>query len=471
MELVLLLGLCGLHFITGAGILRLFGLREQDPLVRVALYVITGIIIASVSCFALQLVYIPLTVINVYGTLLGLALLLNAGRIAVYKRRRLPRMFPVAVRLYEWPFILFIGYALIGSAWRCYYLPPQARDLMSGPEAIAAFALKEYTFINSIFRTNLESTNNQFKSPFLHSLLLIYKMAGFKYGGLWLSQISFCFMLLVFKWLKALLHPVLAGLLSMLLLSAPEFFAYTYLILYDYSNAVFFFIGYYYLLLYMKDWQRPHLLLTALMFAASVYVRSETFILVGLMLPLFLVRGWKDKLPAGKLVFRAACLTGMAFLGYFTVVEVYNNHYLPQQYHVLENLMNRDPGNLRPFFERAGKVWDSLITGDWSITLYGYIFYAFFVCFGAELVLRRQFSRSAVDWLYGIFAVYFGLLLTGFLFPLMDIDNSTKRGLFKVLPLIIFYLGNNHFIRTLSDKIRKMEFKSSRRDVSSHKTI
>ena len=56
---------------------------------------------------------------------------------------------------------------------------PTSRDALSGPEAIAEFAVREHSMINSFFNIDLSTTNNQFKSPFLISLQMICKMAGF----------------------------------------------------------------------------------------------------------------------------------------------------------------------------------------------------------------------------------------------------------------------------------------------------
>ena len=57
--------------------------------------------------------------------------------------------------------------------------------------------------------------------------------------------------------------------------------------------------------------------------------------------------------------------------------------------------------------------------------------------------------------LYGILAVYFGLALLGFLIPLVDLENTTKRGLFKLLPLMLLYLCNSSSIAFISGKLAR----------------
>jgi hypothetical protein len=39
----------------------------------------------------------------------------------------------------------------------------------------------------------------------------------------------------------------------------------------------------------------------------------------------------------------------------------------------------------------------------------------------------------------------------------MDIDNSTKRGLFKIFPLMLLYMANNKMLTTLSARITAWE--------------
>jgi hypothetical protein len=66
-------------------------------------------------------------------------------------------------------------------------LPPTPRDLTSGAEAIAEFAVREGRMINSVF--SVDVGNNAVKPPFITSLQIIYKLAGFPFGKVWLSTI------------------------------------------------------------------------------------------------------------------------------------------------------------------------------------------------------------------------------------------------------------------------------------------
>jgi hypothetical protein len=47
--------------------------------------------------------------------------------------------------------------------------------------------------------------------------------------------------------------------------------------------------------------------------------------------------------------------------------------------------------------------------------------------------------------------------LIGFLFPLYDLDHSTKRGLLKIFPLMLLYMANSGFLVSISEDIKKWE--------------
>lgn len=74
-----------------------------------------------------------------------------------------------------------------------------------------------------------------------------------------------------------------------------------------------------------------------------------------------------------------------------------------------------------------------------------------------DLLLIRKLNRQAVNWLFAILVVYLGLPLLGYLLPLLDLHNSTKRGFLKIFPLMVLYMGNTQLLIKLSEKIYKWE--------------
>src|SRR5947207_15950575 len=133
--------------------------------------------------------------------------------------------------------------------------------------------------INSVFTVNLETTNNVFKPPFITCLQIIYKYAGFDFGQVWLSTIVACFIIFLYHALCLRIHRIFAGLLILFFLAIPEMFAYTFMVLFDYSNAVFFFLSIYFVYAYFQNQQRNYLAFAGLLMAIATYIRSETLIL------------------------------------------------------------------------------------------------------------------------------------------------------------------------------------------------
>ncbi|MGZ8538840.1 MAG: hypothetical protein ACXWV9_11285, partial [Flavisolibacter sp.] len=159
MNLVSFLALIILQFITGFGILNLFRI-DLRPFMFISLAVILGVANFSIIPFLLQLLYIPLTSLNVFVGLLISAILFNLQLLNGIKRfRKIFRSNPVRFEIYEVFCVAVIALIVFASVWRCFYFPPTPRDFTSGAEVIAEYATREKSMINSVFTVNLESTN------------------------------------------------------------------------------------------------------------------------------------------------------------------------------------------------------------------------------------------------------------------------------------------------------------------------
>jgi len=453
------------QFAAGFGLLTLFRIQLK-PALLLPLAVLSGIAVFSWVPFLLQLCYIPLTATSVFSSLAIACVLLNIKwKRGIAQWRQNSSGPPRVLRMYELPFLLVIGLVIFVSAWRCFYYPPLPRDLTSGSEAIAEYAVREHTMLNSLFSVNLESTNNPFKPPFIISLQLIYKLAGFPFGQVWLSVVFTGFIVFLYGLLSLTLHRLLTGLLLLFFLAIPEMYAYTFMALFDYSNAVFFSLSFYFLLLYFDNRQHNYLAFAGLLMGIATYVRAETLVLGVMMLPLIAWQELKGMayfksmpyLPRIKALLKAILLFIVpAVLFYFISIPVYINYYLPVQYHV-PDLVNTHLLNLAPLFKRWAEMNSQLIFSKWGIELYGYFIFLFLLLLLAEITVKRRFTGAGRNWLYAILVVYLGLPLLGYLLPLMDLDNTTKRGLFKLFPLMLLYLGNNGWLIGLSEKITKWE--------------
>ncbi len=448
--------LAAFHFLTGWGLLLLLNIKLK-PWPMVALSTLLGIAVFSLIPFILQLLYIPLNSITVFSALAITCLAFNVQ----FKRSfaNLETLFSTLkykFKLYEIGFIVLIAFIVFVSVWRCFYLPPTPRDLTSGSEVIAEYAVKEGSMINSVFSVNLETTNNQFKPPFIISLQIIYKLAGFPFGQVWLSMVFISFIIFLYNILNEQLHKIITGLLLLLFLAIPEMYGYTFMVLFDYSNAVFFFLSIFFLIACTKEKIVNYLILSAILMAIATYIRSETLILAFLTAPLLYINQLKNKLPIKKISVAIGLFVGLPILIYILSIYIYINHYLPVNYDV-GGQVNSHLFNLSPLLQRFLDMNQSLIFSKKGITLYGYFIFIFLAMFVLELAIKRGFNKVAINWLYAILVIYLGLPILGYLLPLLDLDNSTKRGLFKIFPLMLLYLGNNQILISLSHKITKWE--------------
>lgn len=451
-----------LYLVSGLGILQLFGLRLK-PAYTITISLLLGIALASFLPFLLQLLYIPLTGITVFGVLVLGAILLSIPTVMHIRREGVgslratlvPARFQV--QPYEIPFWVIIGFLIFVSVWRCYYLPPTSRDALSGPEAIAEYAFREHTLINSFFKVDLWSTNNQFKSPFLICLQLIYKLAGFPFGQVWLSPIFICLIVYLYNALREKVHPIIVGILLLLFIMTPETYAYTFMALYDYSNMVFMFLGLYFLFAYFSGGDKKNFYFAGLLIGIATYIRSETLALALLFLPPMVLAQWREKLPWKKTATRDALFFVPALIGYYLPNGIYINHYLPVHYDV-GALVNTHLGDMSPLFKRYGDIVDRLLVSEFAIKLWGYIFFVTAFLFVAEAVFVRRFSREALNWLYAIAILYLGLGFLGWVLPMVDLNDTTKRGMFKMLPLCLMYLANNTLLVRLSQIVSRWEF-------------
>lgn len=441
-----------MQFIAGFGLLTLFRIW-LTPMMHAALSVLMGVIIFSIVPFLLELFFIPLTAVNVFTGLIVACILLNIKfKSSIERFRRLAKEIKVDIEWYEIPFVLVIVCIVFVSVWRCFYYPPTSRDLTSGPEVIAEYAVREKTMLNSLFTVNLETTNNQFKSPFITSLQVIYKYAGFPFGQIWLSNVFICFIIFLYQALIRNVHKLIAGTLIIMFLAIPEMYAYTFMVLYDYSNAVFFFLGTWFLFEYYKSGKIKEIVFAGLLMGIATYIRSETLVLTGL-LALHLV--WHQyRKRSGQL--GVIWFLAPAVIFYFISVYIFINYYLPVPYNI-SGLVNKDLLNAGPLLERFNNINEKLIFSADGITYYAYFFYIFLAFLIVDIIFSKGINKTARNWLYAVFIIYAGLALLGFILPLLDIDNSTKRGLFKIFPLMLLYMGNSGLLIAVSEKIKKWE--------------
>lgn len=451
--------------VSGYGCLRLMGFRP-DNLLWLCICMLTGFGIVSFIPFLMELLFIPLT-----GLSVTLALVICAGGFAIpafYKFQKIsfPKLKMPA--LYIWPFLLVFLFIAFLSIWRAYYNPVSPRDMIVGPAVIAKTALSEHTMVNSVFSLNHDGNNNQFKPPSITALQIIYQLAGFAFGQVWLAVLCVFFTLFLYRAMIVKVHPLIAAALLLLFIAIPEMFAYTYMIIYDYPNMIYFMLSCYFLYAYQEDRQQKQIMLSALMMGFATYFRAETLFLAMMLTPAILLHLYQAKLSLKNWLAPVSCFILVPALAYILPNTIYNNYYLPVHYDI-GGLVNKNLSDLEPLVQRFRDMNSKLLFSKLAIALYAYFIYIFLSILIIELVWKRRLSRESRYWLFTILVVYLCLPLLGFLLPLMDLFNTTKRGLFKIFPLMLLYMVNSAPLQHLSAKIRRWEDRTAEISGLQHK--
>ncbi len=445
-----------LQGIAGFGVVTLFNITLV-PRLFLPLCFLMGVAVFSLVPLCMQLLFVPFTFLNTALALLLACLAVNVKlKAGINHAKNVFKGSRFSIRLYELPFLLVIAAIVLISVWRCFYLPPTPRDITSGTEVMAEYAVKERTMINSIFTVDLQRNNNHYKSSFVTGLQIIYKLAGLPFGQVWLSVIFISFTVFLYHALCATLHRIFAGLLIIAFLAVPELYGYTFMVLFDYSNAVFFFLSFYFLAMYFEDRQTKHLVFAGVLMGVATYIRSETLLLALLTTPAILrstIRNGKNLVAGAKAILLFLLPSGFIYVFF---MNVFINHYMPAQYHV-GALVRQHLYDVRPLLNIFWQVNSQRIFSDDGVGLYGWFIFLFCALFLAELLFTRKFTRSARNFLFGVLVIYIGLPIIGFILPIFDVENTTKRGLFKIFPLMLLYMANSSLLTGISRRLTDWE--------------
>ncbi len=447
------------QFFAGRGVIRLFGVTLQ-PIALACYSMIVGVFVVSLVPCVLQLLHIPLTASNLYYSISVSSLLLSVPLLLNIKNTKLPSVsFP---KLYELPFLLVFFALAVISVWRCFYFPPTPRDVLTGTELIAEFAAREKTMINSVFKIDLRlnsSANNIFKSPFITSLQVVYKLLVHSFGQVWLSLLFLSFTIWFYTLLRQIVHPLLAGMLMLVYFAIPDLFAYSYVLLYDYANMVFFVGGYYFLTQYLAEKNIRLLLWSSFLFGASVYIRSETLVMIVMVAPFLALYLFKQQVKLSQVVIQTGLFVSFSLL-FNIVLNFFISKFIPFRFNLGE-LISHDFFNFSLLIEKFTKIATDTIFSNKGKDVYAHFFYFFVFVFIADVIWPRKFSKDARFALVGIGVVYIGLVLLSFLIPSHTIFNSAKRGLFRLIPLAVLYMAHSGILQKISEYLKKKETAAS----------
>jgi hypothetical protein len=443
------------QFLCGLALLSLFKI-EGKTIVRIAVANIFGVLIFSFIPFILELFHIPIVGTNLAIFIAAFTLLSLVQIIKAKEFSKFVFSFKVPP-IYEFPFLIVFGLLIFLSVWRCYFYAPNARDMLSGPEVIAEFAVREHKMINSIFTVDLSTTNNQYKPPYIISLQILYKIFVQPFGQVWLSVIFISYTILIFTFLREKLHPIIYYTVLLYYFAMPELFGYTYLMLFDYSNMVLLFLGYYYLNSFLVNKRKNELFFSVVLFAFANYIRVETIIMMGFFVPRIMYVLYKDKVSLAKIAWQSGIIMVGAAAIYVLVMNVFLKNYIPGAYNVGHDV-NPHIWELSGLFKRLSDIVTVLIFGPDGFNYFGVFIKIFLFIVVMDTIIFRKFNREQLNYLYGVVAIYLGLGVMGHLLPLADLTHTTKRGMFKLFPLMIMYISNSNCLVWLSDQIKDWEF-------------
>ncbi len=444
------------QYLSGRGFVKLFRL-QLSFIALTCLSMICGVMLVSFVPCVQQLLHIPLTEQNTYIDISVMTVLFSIPLVMKIKQTKMPGFS--LPKLYEIPFILVFLFLAITSVWRCFYFPPTPRDVLTGTELIAEYAVKENTMLNSVFSIDLRlnsAANNIFKSPFITGLQIVYKQLVQPFGELWLSVIFLSFTTWFYSLIRERIHPFLASVLMLIFFCIPDLFAYTYIILYDYSNMVFFFAGYYFLIEYLENQRVNYLIWVSVLFGFATYVRSETLVMIGLIALLLAYQLFRKGVPFKEIATRGIIFMSGPLVANFVISSIFIRNFIPIPFS-LGQLINPNWMDFSFFFLKLDELTNGLIFSPKGTQVYAHFFYFFLGVLVIDVIWPRRFNPEAKMSLWLVVIIYFSLTFLSYIIPSHTVVNSAKRGLFKILPVMVFYMANSGILQRISEFLKRKE--------------
>ncbi|NQW30767.1 MAG: hypothetical protein HQ472_09685 [Ignavibacteria bacterium] len=440
-----------LQLISGIGLLAATKTRVAKSAV-IPLSLLLGMFVHTAAMFALQLASIPLTLMSVlaaglFGALLCNSLVKRTGEFISWWLKNLS----LKINMYDLVAVGFaasVGYIVVWASW---YWPVTPFDAMAGIDLVARQTVAEGSIVNRVFTDPSLAghlSNQPFYAPFAMLMQVLYRLIGFEYGQVWLGIMSVSFSWFMYVLLRQYAHPFIANILWLLLILTPEMLGYTYLLQTDYLNAVFFASGVILLVMHLDTKENRTLLASALFFAAACWSRTETIALVGIVAvvvaPTLLKRF--GRIETLKYLATTMVLCGVVFSLWHML---FFNAYLPVRPDSAAELTGFQ-------FDRFTDVVSSTFSNViFDKGLWGASFLLFAIVFIVDLVRTKKSNRTVL--LAAIGAVFVGLILIGTLFTSAIVEQTLRRGMFKIIPLLFFYIASAPVIVMLSEKLKHWE--------------
>jgi len=439
------------QWITGFGIMASIGTRIPRPL-SIPLAPLVGMFVHTLAVFVVDL--LPWGIGRVSITVAAAVMLVVAHvRWTVVKTWYRELVAAPRWTLSMADLVVIIAGAIVGYvvSWASWFWPVTPFDAMAGIDLVARQTVVDGTINNRVFTDPSLAghlSNQPFYAPFAMLMQVIYRLLGFGYGQVWLAVTAICFSAFLYNAMRMWAHPMIAGVLWLLAILTPEMLGYTYLLQTDYLNAVFLASAVIVLTVSAERDDVQAWALAAVLFGAAAWSRTETIMVVFMGLLASIPVLWNH--VERRTMWRALGLSAGAALATFVL---WNGYYLPVVLPVRPDTASElTMFEFGRFVQVSGDLWSSVIV---STELWGWAFPLFALGLVGSLILNR--SLRPLLPLVWIAAILLALTVVGTVFTAAVVEQTLRRGIFKLIPLMMFWLAAMPLVVGWSKRLRAWE--------------
>ena len=441
----------GIQFVAGFATLGALRIDMQRSM-AVPVSLLVGTFLHSLAFFGCELLHIPLSTQSMLLSAVLVAVIPHIWwkNVTTFYGRLLSK--PTwTLTLYDVVTLGVIGYVTFIAVWASWYWPVTPFDAMAGIDLVAKQTVEEGTIVNRVFTDPSivgHLSNQPFYAPFSMLLQVMYRLIGFAYGQVWVSIIAISLGWIVWTALRQLVHPFIADLLFVLYVLTPEMLGYTYIVQTDLINAAYYASAAIFLFQAIEKKQQPYVWLSMILLCGACWSRSESILLVGIGLIgsiAFIAKNW-----SWRFALTYIATAGLGCLVVFGLWHVlFFNAYLPVHPSPAEQIIGFDT-------QRFVHVVLSSCT---AVVLDTALWAATFVVFGVVVVVNLFVKRSVspVLLLMWIGTTFLGLWIVGTVFSAAIVEQTIRRGIFKVIPLIFVYVAGTELLQRASHRLTQWE--------------
>lgn len=444
-----------LQTILGGSLLGVLGMRSTRTITLV-LALFAGMFLHTVLFFACDLMGIPLTATSMFLSLIvGVVATAPLWKTTRQLVQHLKAPSKSNLRLYDLPVLGLSGYVFYMILWASWYWPVTPFDAMAGIDLVAKSVVTDHTIVNRVFTDpSLQGqlSNQPFYAPFAMLMQAIMKLIGFTHNQVWVGIVSVAFSVFLWAALRQIVHPFVAALLYLLYLLTPEMFGYSYLLQTDYINAVFMVAGVYLMWQGAEHNHRGSVLSSAVFFAGACWSRTESplLILIGVLFAFPLLQRSFGSSTTIRTLGSITLSSGIAFALWHVL---FMNAYLPVRPSTADQIAGFDVARL---FDVISTTWTSVIA---RIDYWGVVVWLFIGVTAISTVVYRRFASGML--LVWIAAILVGLWFSGTLFTAAIVEQTLRRGMFKLIPLLVLAIAASELVTSASNRLSVWEQRRS----------